>query len=65
MLLYIKVRIFEINFLLIQVTNYVKIKDFYNERIEKMHQKYLFTTVEKLKMGHDYFCGRSIKEIQE
>jgi hypothetical protein len=39
MLLYIKVRIFEINFLLIQVTNYVKIKVFYNERIEKMHQK--------------------------
>lgn len=65
MLLYIKVRIFEINFLLIQVTNYVKIKVFYNERIEKMHQKYLFTTVEKLKMGHAYFCGRCIKEIQE
>ena len=55
MLLYIKVRIFEINFLLIQVTNYVKIKVFYNERIEKMHQKYLFTTVEKQKNGTRLF----------
>jgi hypothetical protein len=45
------------------VTDYVN-QSLYNERIEKMHQ-YLFTTVEKLKMGHAYFGGRSIKEIQE
>jgi N-acetylglutamate synthase-like GNAT family acetyltransferase len=35
-----------------------------NEKIEKVYQKYGFKTVEKLKVGHAYLGGRSIKEIQ-
>jgi GNAT superfamily N-acetyltransferase len=35
-----------------------------NEKIEKVYQKYGFTTIEKLKMGHAYLGGKSIKEIQ-
>lgn len=35
-----------------------------NERIEKVYQKYGFKTVEKLKMGHAFLGGKSIKEIQ-
>ncbi|MEH7124005.1 GNAT family N-acetyltransferase [Bacillus sp. JJ1773] len=35
-----------------------------NEKIEKVYQKYGFKTVTKLKMGHSYIGGRSIKEIQ-
>jgi N-acetylglutamate synthase-like GNAT family acetyltransferase len=36
-----------------------------NEKIEKVYQKYGFKTVEKLKTGHAFLGGRSIKEIQE
>ncbi|MBA4535979.1 GNAT family N-acetyltransferase [Bacillus aquiflavi] len=36
-----------------------------NEKIGKVYQKYGFTTVEKIKMGHAYLEGRSIHEIQE
>ncbi|MEI4770826.1 GNAT family N-acetyltransferase [Psychrobacillus sp. FJAT-51614] len=36
-----------------------------NERVEKVYQKFGFKTVSKLKMGHAYLGGRSIKEIQE
>lgn len=35
-----------------------------NEKIEKIYQKYGFHTVEKLKMGHAFLSGKSIKEIQ-
>lgn len=35
-----------------------------NEKIEKVYQKYGFKTVAKLKMGHAFLDGRSIKEIQ-
>jgi N-acetylglutamate synthase-like GNAT family acetyltransferase len=35
-----------------------------NEKIEKVYQKYGFKTVAKLKMGHAFLGGRSIKEIQ-
>ncbi|RLQ94563.1 GNAT family N-acetyltransferase [Falsibacillus albus] len=35
-----------------------------NEKIEKVYQKYGFKTVLKLKMGHAFLGGRSIKEIQ-
>lgn len=35
-----------------------------NEKIEKVYQKYGFKTVTKLKMGHAFLGGRSIKEIQ-
>ena len=35
-----------------------------NEKIEKIYQKYGFKTVAKLKMGHAFLGGRSIKEIQ-
>jgi N-acetylglutamate synthase-like GNAT family acetyltransferase len=35
-----------------------------NEKIEKVYQKYGFKTVVKLKMGHAFLGGRSIKEIQ-
>lgn len=35
-----------------------------NEKIEKVYHKYGFHTVEKLKMGHAFFGGKSIKEIQ-
>jgi N-acetylglutamate synthase-like GNAT family acetyltransferase len=36
-----------------------------NERVEKVYQKYGFQTVEKLRMGHAFLGGRSIKEIRE
>lgn len=36
-----------------------------NEQIERVYQKYGFSTVETLKMGHAYLAGRSIKEIQK
>jgi len=36
-----------------------------NEKIEKVYQKYGFNTVAKLRMGHAFLGGRSIKEIQE
>lgn len=35
-----------------------------NEKIEKVYQKYGFNTVAKLKMGHAFLGGRSIKDIQ-
>jgi predicted acetyltransferase len=35
-----------------------------NEKIEKVYQKYGFKTVAKLKIGHAFLGGRSIKEIQ-
>lgn len=35
-----------------------------NEKIERVYQKYGFTTVEKIKMGHAYLEGKSITEIQ-
>jgi GNAT superfamily N-acetyltransferase len=35
-----------------------------NEKIEKIYHKYGFHTLEKLKMGHAFFGGKSIKEIQ-
>jgi N-acetylglutamate synthase-like GNAT family acetyltransferase len=35
-----------------------------NEKIEKVYQKYGFKTVARLKMGHAFLGGRSIKEIQ-
>jgi N-acetylglutamate synthase-like GNAT family acetyltransferase len=35
-----------------------------NEKIERVYQKYGFKTVAKLKMGHAFLGGRSIKEIQ-
>jgi N-acetylglutamate synthase-like GNAT family acetyltransferase len=35
-----------------------------NEKIEKVYQKYSFHTVTKLKMGHAFLGGKSIKEIQ-
>lgn len=35
-----------------------------NEKIEKIYQKYGFRTVAKLKVGHAFFGGKSIKEIQ-
>ncbi|MEK4486261.1 GNAT family N-acetyltransferase [Psychrobacillus sp. FSL H8-0484] len=35
-----------------------------NEKIEKVYQKYGFHTVAKLKMGHAFLGGKSIKEIQ-
>ncbi|MEH7118450.1 GNAT family N-acetyltransferase [Neobacillus vireti] len=35
-----------------------------NEKIEKVYQKYGFKTVAKLKMGHAFLAGRSIREIQ-
>lgn len=35
-----------------------------NEKIEKVYQKYGFKTVAKLKMGHAFLGGKSIKEIQ-
>ncbi|MFX3675210.1 MAG: GNAT family N-acetyltransferase [Paenisporosarcina sp.] len=35
-----------------------------NENIEKVYQKYGFQTVEKLKTGHAFLGGKSIKEIQ-
>ncbi|CAG9609424.1 GNAT family N-acetyltransferase [Pseudoneobacillus rhizosphaerae] len=35
-----------------------------NEKIETIYHKYGFHTVEKLKMGHAFFGGKSIKEIQ-
>ncbi|MEH7343847.1 GNAT family N-acetyltransferase [Bacillus sp. JJ1532] len=35
-----------------------------NEKIEKVYQKYGFKTVAKLKMGHAFIGGGSIKEIQ-
>ena len=35
-----------------------------NEKIERVYQKYGFKTVEKLKTGHAFLGGRSIKEIQ-
>lgn len=36
-----------------------------NEQIEKIYQKYGFITVNKIKMGHAFLGGKSIKEIQE
>ncbi len=36
-----------------------------NEKIEKVYQKYGFKTVAKLKVGHAFLGGKSIKEIQE
>jgi N-acetylglutamate synthase-like GNAT family acetyltransferase len=35
-----------------------------NEKIEKVYHKYGFHTIEKVKMGHAFFGGKSIKEIQ-
>ncbi|TCS92182.1 GNAT family N-acetyltransferase [Hazenella coriacea] len=35
-----------------------------NEKIEKVYQKYGFTTVRKIKVGHAFLGGKSIKEIQ-
>lgn len=35
-----------------------------NESIEKVYQKYGFQTVDKMKMGHAFLGGKSIKEIQ-
>ncbi|MGV3464875.1 MAG: GNAT family N-acetyltransferase [Heyndrickxia sp.] len=35
-----------------------------NEKIEKVYQKYGFNTVAKLRMGHAFLGGESIKEIQ-
>jgi N-acetylglutamate synthase-like GNAT family acetyltransferase len=35
-----------------------------NEKIEKVYQKYSFHTVTKLKMGHAFLGGKSIKQIQ-
>ena len=35
-----------------------------NEKIEKVYQKYGFKTVTKLRMGHAFLGGKSIKEIQ-
>ncbi|MBT2655940.1 GNAT family N-acetyltransferase [Bacillus sp. ISL-18] len=35
-----------------------------NEKIEKVYQKYGFQTVAKLRMGHAFLAGKSIKEIQ-
>ncbi|MRH41400.1 GNAT family N-acetyltransferase [Aquibacillus halophilus] len=35
-----------------------------NETIEKVYQKYGFKTVERIKMGHAFLGGKSIKEIQ-
>ncbi|WP_313892800.1 GNAT family N-acetyltransferase [Psychrobacillus sp.] len=35
-----------------------------NENIEKVYKKYGFNTVEKLKTGHSFLGGKSIKEIQ-
>ncbi|WP_282032825.1 GNAT family N-acetyltransferase [Metabacillus indicus] len=35
-----------------------------NEKIEKVYQKYGFKTVAKLKTGHAFLGGRSIKDIQ-
>ncbi|MBY0121717.1 GNAT family N-acetyltransferase [Bacillus sp. S/N-304-OC-R1] len=35
-----------------------------NEKIEKVYQKYGFTTIGKIRMGHAYLGGKSIKEIQ-
>ncbi|MCR8642000.1 GNAT family N-acetyltransferase [Paenibacillus sp. N1-5-1-14] len=35
-----------------------------NESVEKVYQRYGFQTVNKLKTGHAFLSGRSIKEIQ-
>jgi N-acetylglutamate synthase-like GNAT family acetyltransferase len=35
-----------------------------SERVEKVYQKYGFETVGKLKTGHAFLAGKSIKEIQ-
>jgi N-acetylglutamate synthase-like GNAT family acetyltransferase len=35
-----------------------------NEKIEKIYHKYGFHTVEQIRMGHAFFGGKSIKEIQ-
>ncbi|AGK52866.1 GNAT family N-acetyltransferase [Bacillus sp. 1NLA3E] len=35
-----------------------------NESIEKVYQKYGFQSVDKMKMGHAFLGGKSIKEIQ-
>lgn len=35
-----------------------------NEKIERVYQKYGFTTVGKIKMGHAFLGGKSITEIQ-
>lgn len=36
-----------------------------NERVEKVYARYGFVTLEKLKTGHAFLGGKSIKEIQE
>jgi N-acetylglutamate synthase-like GNAT family acetyltransferase len=36
-----------------------------SERVEKVYQKYGFQTVDKLKIGHAFLGGKSMKEIQE
>ena len=36
-----------------------------NEKIEKVYEKYGFTTIDKIKMGHAFLGGKSIKELQE
>lgn len=36
-----------------------------NEKVEKVYEKYGFETVEKIKTGHAFLEGKSIKEIHE
>ncbi|AXN39746.1 GNAT family N-acetyltransferase [Peribacillus butanolivorans] len=36
-----------------------------NESVEKVYQKYGFQTVDKLKNGHSFLAGKSIKEIRD